>query len=568
MKKGTSKYYHIAVLLVLFCLVLPAVFSGTHGTVCTDAAGSVDGNESFEKRYVGARIRGDVKGELEVLRQWIPKIRNPLVMEVALWRIYECTRHYSLIDSCLEELNRAAEKNDLIRNSLLLAGRVKHLQKKLYISYGEPEKALSISKDVNTIHNYKVATANQELWTSLTADPSGMVNLGSLNGNRGNCSYVLKSTIYVENEKRVYLGTGSTGRMIIHANGEKIFHDRSRHEFCEDQYIVPVSFNKGKNFLRVKINSASQDACSFSMRIISATVSDMRKEYINFGVVSSYSTRKAMRHPAIVQGVEQGKSIMNKFYTGYCLYRYGFQNNEMRFLLYNLAGSEIAPALCHYYAGDSKGTKVTRLQSLYEAARLGMPEGQLKFTRIALRYGMGEAAIDSVRSMNFSGNTPYTVMAKALQYYDAGMYYPAIRELSLMEEEILCNDVYYLRGRIYADMDKYRYSSRSFMSFIRAGGFKPEYILSCVKAQKNAGLFGEAESLLVRGIRCFPHSIDLYVELCILYRDSHRLTMALGTILAARKKSPWNEDVRHHLGIVLGMLGHGKTAERYLRDVK
>ncbi|HMB20432.1 MAG TPA: hypothetical protein VKQ10_05130, partial [Spirochaetota bacterium] len=143
-----------------------------------------------------------------------------------------------------------------------------------------------------------------------------------------------------------------------------------------------------------------------------------------------------------------------------------------------------------------------------------------------------------------------------------------IRELSVMEKELLCNDVHHLRGKIYADMNKNRYSSRAFMSFIRAGGFKPEYILNCVKAQKKAGLLGEAESLLVRGIRCFPHSIDLYVELSTLYRDSNRLTMALGTILAAKKKSPWNQEVRYHLGIVLSMLGHGKTAERYLRDVK
>ncbi len=565
MKKGISKYGRIAVLLVLFCVVLPAILTGKHSAVCTDVAGSVDTAESFEKRYVAARIMGDVKGELEILRQWIPRIQHTLVMEVALWRIYECTRHFSLIDSCLDVLNHAGGNNELIRNSLLLSRRIMHLQKRLLISSGEPEKALSISKDVNTILNFKIATNKQESWTSITADPSGQVDLGSLTGRKGKNAYVLKSTIYAEKEKRVYLGTGSTGRMIVHVNGKKVFHDRSRHEFCEDQYLVPVTLLKGDNFLRVKIFSSGRDVCSLSMCVISATSSDMHNECAKFGVKS---TRKEKRHPAIAAGDDKGELTLKNFYTGYCLYRYGFHDSNMEFLLTNSAGSGRAPALCHFYIGDSKGTKVTRIQSLYEAARLGMPEGQLKFTRIALRYGMGEAAIESVRSMNLSGNTPYELMIKALLYYEAGLYYAAIRELPVMDEELLCNDVHSLRGKIYADMNKNLYSSRSFMSFIRAGGSKPEYILNCVKAQKKAGLFGAAESLLVRGIRCFPHSIDLYVELSTLYRDSNRLTLALGALLAAKEESPWNEDVRHHLGIVLGMLGHGKTAERYLRDFK
>ncbi|MFW5769811.1 MAG: tetratricopeptide repeat protein [Spirochaetota bacterium] len=568
MKKGISKYYHIAALLSLFCFVLPGVLPGKYGTVCTGAAGSVDRDKSFEKRYVAARIRGDVKGELEILRQWIPRIGHALVMEVALWRVYECTRHYSLIDSCLEELNRAVEKNDVIRGSSLLSGRAMHLQKRLLISSGEPEKAASICRDANTIIYYKFKESNRDAWMPLKADPAGLVDLGSLNGRKGDNGYEIKSTIYAEKDKKVYLGTGSTGRMIVHVNGKMIFHDKSRHEFCEDQHIIPVSLNKGDNLLRVKMYSSYQGTCSFSMRILSATASNMGNEYSKYGVSLPNDTGNEMRHPAIVAGDDGNVSARAKFYTGYCHYRYGFHDSKMEIILAHSARSGIAPALCHFYTGNSKNTQGTRLQSLYEAARMGMPEGQLAFTTRALQYGMGVVLMDGADPMNFSGSTPYAVMTKAWLYYDAELYYAAINELLVIEEELLCNDVHYLSGKIYADMNKNRDSSRAFMRFIRAGGFKPEYILSCAAAQKKAGLLGEAESLLVRGIRCFPHSIDLYVELCILYRDSHRLTMALGTILAARKKSPWNEDVRHHLGIVLGMLGHEEKAERYLRDVK
>ncbi len=562
MRKGTTKYYIIYIPVLLVCFMLPGIWQGDQYRGFTGSAESVN---SFERMYVSARTRGDVEAELEILRQWIPRIKDRLVMELALWRIYECTRHYGLIDSCLEELRRAAEDNEMIRNSILLSSRTMHLRKRLLMLSGRPDNAAYIRDSMGTIIKYTFSKTGKNSWVSLKADPSGLVNMGSLHGKRDNVSFFLRSSVYAEKEKKVYLGTGSTGRVNIHVNGMRVLNDKYNHGYCEDQHMIPVTLNKGTNSIVIRISSVTADS-RFSMRLITA-VSEMRSEYKKYGVPLWHIAEKSGLHPVIGTADGQKKKPVDSFYAGYFLYRYGFRNTgEMDSLLRYSARNGIAPALCHFYRGDGANEEIQRFQAIYEAFRKGMPEALLDFIMNASVYGLGQPAIDSVKKLNYPGKTSYAIMARALQYSAAGLEYAAIRELQLVEEETIYNDVHYLRGQIYADMNKNQWSSESFMKFIRRGGFKPRYILDCVAAQKKAGMYREAESLLLRGVRCYPHSMDMYMELSMLYLDSGRATMALATILAARNKAPWNEDVRHRLGLTLGMMGHDKIAEKYLRD--
>lgn len=197
-----------------------------------------------------------------------------------------------------------------------------------------------------------------------------------------------------------------------------------------------------------------------------------------------------------------------------------------------------------------------------------MPEALLEYVKRLTEYNAVEPALRAVHTLQMNTVTPYTSMARSQILNTAGLYHLAMQELDVLEEDGSCNRIYFLKGKTFARMGRYVSAGERYMKLLSNGGFLPVFIQSCARIQVLAGKSNEAETLLVRGVRCYPHAIELYIALAGIYRDTGRLDMAMGTLLAARNKCSWNPKVQKELGKILNMMGHNRAAQRYLRDIE
>jgi len=514
-------------------------------TIMMQIPGGAGAKNYSERDYVEARTRGDIRNELKITEAMIHDVKYPLEMEVLMWRIYECSRHFSYIDTCLQLL-RTCEKNEIASSFPLLKDRARHLRKRLLLLSGEADKAMEIRNSLGAIIDYTLTDVNTGREAIVTATPSGIIDVGSLTGEEESRIFVLEATVSSERKRKRTFAIGSTGHMSVRINGTKVLHDPDSHGFCEDQHLVQVMLNRGKNLVKVKMRSDRDGASIFTMRI---------PAHVSNGSLPNERTNPAEAAP------------LEKFYTGYCLYWLGYANRgQMRSLFMDAAELKLAPALCHYYSGSGSSCVSDDLQHIYLAATMAMPEALMEYARRLAGCNLIEPALSMIHTRRMSTVTPYALIARSYILNAAGLQHLAVMELDVTANEGACGRCCYLMGENYAAMGQYVSACAWYEKLISSGGFTPQFISRCARMQVITGRIDDAETLLVKGIRCYPHSMELYIALAKIYRDSGRRDMALGTLLAAHTKGKFNRKVRQQLGITLNMMGYTRSAERYLRD--
>ena len=232
---------------------------------------SLSKTDNFQKKYLHLKAISEYKRAINILVDWSKALKDPVLLELNIFRIYEILKYPELYNDGLMALEKISRINAVKNNLPVLARAIQYknillLKKGMIKSVKENSHLLGFMNfyAIGPYTNNSISDFNKTYpperdfqkkvypgkvhnihWFKVYTEHSGEINIGQYFSDIKNSFFYLYNEIHINRDGEYYIVLGKTGFTDIRLDGKIIFNNRNRHNFLYDQYFIKVFLKNG-----------------------------------------------------------------------------------------------------------------------------------------------------------------------------------------------------------------------------------------------------------------------------------------------------------------------------------
>jgi tetratricopeptide (TPR) repeat protein len=553
-----------------------------------------------EARYFENKASGNYSSALEILVRWTGHERDPLTVELNLFRIEELIETGLPLEGILSALDTIEKSNVVITENGFLKARLGVIRGRVLLGMGRAEKASELSIEAGFIGHFRITGpfANAHArdfdvqrapdrgyaqgeryrgklhsveWFDARAGRTGCYDLGEMGLDTSEALYYFSTDISIPEDGEYVMLVGKTGFMDASVDGVQVFSSRKRHSFHHDQYRITMRLSPGKHAVSIKAGD-SLDGIRLSVRIADASgkgINILQKEGVRLndnpvqaGSVSVFS--------GMVSSLEAApQDARMAFITGYLYLRSGLDSENDREAVYWLERSSTSDALrgmAGYYAGLCEG-ETGRREDRFWLVLVCSPrhyEALAGLARIKVDNGFYFDAIPLLERMRtINGSAVAAHACYAAVYTARGWYEESLKTAAHLKSAGHEADGHQLAGDIWLKKGIYSQSALEYTAALNCDQSGKIQIHDAFSSLKKCGEYLQARSLLERSIRLYPSDALLRFELAGLIRNTQGGRVSIPYYAAVLQINPYHAGALEGIGRAYCSLNRMDVAMEY-----
>ncbi len=587
-KSLSNIFNHPFIRIILLSLMIQSgIFF--HGTALTGPRPHND--------YLKEKSSGNYAEALDALEQSSLSLKDPVSIEVNVFRIRELMRYPELHKRGLEVLDRLLPATG--PQYPFLADRIDHVKTMLYLSRGDINKAGTIQKNLSYLdfhvmgpfnnscaedfnHSYRPeqgfdrkqscdGTYGPVSWFTVSPDRRGIINFNDLYPETRHSFFYLARTITVPQTREYYLIYGKTGYTDLWLDGKRIFSDRTMHGFCHDQYFIRVYLHAG--FHRVLIKTGdSLGGLQVSLRVAAVDETRISPGPMDGGEPTGPSKFHGITYFPALEELhsirDPGPEVL--FSIGYLFLSAnldaGEKNKGIQFLN-RIPESHPLYSLSCYYAAMAQ--KKAELRDRYLNKSIQADSKNIDSLRelagLKISHGFVYEAyplIDAIKKIQPHSPWQHELMARLFitqKWLPEAMRHTAALKQTPYRSTGLAHEA----AMFTAEPDYFR-AIPVLEELVRIDSFNLSWNRMLLECYENTGSHNKTEQLLLHLVALYPNDSSLKLRLAQAVEREHGPFQALPYLTAALKVAPGNRDVLRRLGLAFHKIGKKDLAVYYL----
>jgi len=546
--------------------------------------------ETREEAYLRHKARCDYNGALDILGDWSVQEKNADILELNLFRIMELLKYPEQFDTVMSILDRISE-NPLMGNTLFLQERLLLCRQDILLRKGNIREARRIRDrlgylDFNLLGPFPARNSDEfekdyideesdvpsmEIkgktdlisWFESAPDLSGAINISELCPDSGDSYFYLRREVNITKTGLYEIVLGKSGFCDLKIDGITVYSSREKHGFSRDQYVITVFLREGSHRLIIKTGD-SRDGIVLSCRLRNSAGNPQETDSVDT------SGRRWTYFPALREALNRDDE-RSQFTAAYLYYLTGL----------NPDGVSVT---AEYASRISAGSLLYQAASYYRGMAESVPDEKEKYLRIA-RSGSGDnlEALSEITAMKIRhhffyeawplieelerhGRSMYSVLTlKADFFLENKWHRDALKTADLIQNTAYSSQSHLYKARIFMDQDNYRDAAavlEKILSLDRSNRTCQRLLIGAYNGMSDMhAIVGTASAWMA----LHPNDMDMFVILAKAVRTTQGDQAALPYLTAALKRSPYNKNILHQLGLVYHAMNKRDTALYYLR---
>ena len=563
------------------------------GTAFSHVTVAETGNEMD---FLGLKEQGRYVEALDCLARWSETCSEPGTLEVNIFRVRDLMVYPELYEKGLETLEKMGG-NPLAATDPVVKARLCQCSADLLLRRGDISGAGTVLKNLDykefmvlgPFDNTGMTDFDNALIPDMTADRSrgyrgkthkvswfkavpnraGVIDMNELLPDVGESLFYFYTTLQVPENGVYSLILGKCGYTDLFLDGSLVFRNRVRHGFCNDQYAVQISLERGPHRVLLKCGDTG-GKLSLSLRL------DRGMPVLNAG-----EENDAVSTPARSSGngqyfshlgmKESGASDASLFRRGFLLYMLGLNSLEEREVfeaLHKVGPESEYYSWARYYAGMAE--EPDRQKELYfqdaVRSRRSNIEAAVELALLKIRRGLFyevEGLVKHVKEA--AGVSPWYLMLMAEYAAGRGWNDEAQAMTARLKRTSFPSLAHSVDFVINKNKMFYDEAVKNLSCLHDSDRYEEEYAELLVRYCRRAGNEAAALEVLNRAAAMHPRSVRFKLMYADMMHDRGDSRGALPYLAAARSISPCHKETLFALARAYMHMGHSDAARHYLR---